>query len=180
MCMGMSEVLISESCTFLQSFLNKALEANGFKHMCRAVSQDNQDTSEEMSFLTLSDESDEPVRFGALLDKINALYHAEQMRADVLSFGPYVVQPARLRLLHVPDDKTISLTEKEVQILSFLIKADDDVSRDVLLEKLWGYKEGLETHTLETHIYRLRQKIEPTPSDPSWLITTERGYRIRS
>ena len=77
------------------------------------------------------------------------------------------------------DDKKIRLTEKETNILKFLYRSNDGVvPRDVLLHEVWGYNAGVTTHTLETHIYRLRQKIEPDPSNARLLVTESGGYRL--
>ena len=71
------------------------------------------------------------------------------------------------------------LTEKETAILKYLYRTGDKVvSRDVLLNEVWGYNAGVTTHTLETHIYRLRQKIEPDPSNAKLLVTEPGGYRL--
>lgn len=82
--------------------------------------------------------------------------------------------------LWIEDGKEpVRLTEKEVSILTTLKQAaPQSISRQFLLDKVWSYVEGVETHTLETHIYRLRQKIEADPSRPEILLTTEEGYRI--
>jgi DNA-binding response OmpR family regulator len=78
-------------------------------------------------------------------------------------------------------EKKIRLTEKETNILKVLYRAPDGVvPRDVLLHEVWGYNAGVTTHTLETHIYRLRQKIEPDPSNARLLVTESGGYRLVS
>jgi len=77
------------------------------------------------------------------------------------------------------DEKKIRLTEKETNILKFLHRAPEGVvARDVLLHEVWGYNAGVTTHTLETHIYRLRQKIEPDPGNARLLVTESGGYRL--
>ena len=79
------------------------------------------------------------------------------------------------------DERKIRLTEKETNILKYLLRSGEaSVSRDELLHEVWGYNAGISTHTLETHIYRLRQKIEPNPSQVSLLVTSDGGYRIRN
>jgi DNA-binding response OmpR family regulator len=102
----------------------------------------------------------------------------EQSEDAVFTIGPYAFKPASKLLL---DDKgaKIRLTEKETAILKFLYRSGDKViSRDVLLHEVWGYNAGVTTHTLETHIYRLRQKIETDPSNAEILVTEPGGYRL--
>ena len=78
-----------------------------------------------------------------------------------LKIGPYIFQPASRLLFDAKKKIKIGLTDKETLILKYLYNAAGSaVNRDVLLEKVWGYNPGITTHTLETHIYRLRQKIE--------------------
>ena len=77
------------------------------------------------------------------------------------------------------NEQKIRLTEKESAIVKFLYLASDSVvSRDTLLGEVWGYNVGVTTHTLETHVYRLRQKIEEDPSNAVILVTEPKGYRI--
>ena len=76
-------------------------------------------------------------------------------------------------------DRKIRLTEKETNILKFLYRATEGVvARDVLLHEVWGYNANVTTHTLETHIYRLRQKIEKDPSNAELLVTETGGYKL--
>jgi DNA-binding response OmpR family regulator len=73
----------------------------------------------------------------------------------------------------------VRLTEKETAILKYLYRAGDRiVTRDILLSEVWGYNSGVTTHTLETHIYRLRQKIERDPSHAELLVTESGGYKL--
>ena len=96
-----------------------------------------------------------------------------------MTVGKFVFHPSEKTLLEVKRKKTIRLTEKEVAILQYLFAANKRVvERDVLLNEVWGYNSGISTHTLETHIYRLRQKVEPNPSKPQFLITEEGGYLL--
>ena len=74
--------------------------------------------------------------------------------------------------------KRVRLTEKETNILKYLQRAGGTVSREVLLHEVWGYNPAVSTHTLETHIYRLRQKIEKDPSHAQLLLTESGGYRL--
>jgi DNA-binding response OmpR family regulator len=120
-----------------------------------------------------------PFKFPVLLARIRAqLRQHEQSEDAVFTLGPYTFKPAA-KMLITEDDKKVRLTEKETNILKFLYRAQDGVvARDVLLHEVWGYNAGVTTHTLETHIYRLRQKIEPDPSNARLLVTESGGYRL--
>ena len=84
-----------------------------------------------------------------------------------------------MKVLKNQDNNEIRLTEKETDILQFLYHTTEDVvPRDVLLQEVWGYNSSVTTHTLETHIYRLRQKIERNPSVAELLVTESGGYRL--
>lgn len=118
-----------------------------------------------------------PFKFGVLLARIRAhLRQYEQAEQADLALGPYRFQPGIKLLVH-PDGSKIRLTEKETAILRHLHRAQGgSVSRQDLLTAVWGYDERITTHTLETHIYRLRQKIE---CDGNPIVITEAGgYRI--
>jgi DNA-binding response OmpR family regulator len=120
-----------------------------------------------------------PFRFPVLLARIRAQLRTHEQSEDaVFQIGPYTFKPA-MKLLIDERDRKIRLTEKETNILKFLYRAPDGVvPRDVLLHEVWGYNAGVTTHTLETHIYRLRQKIEPDPSNARLLVTESGGYRL--
>lgn len=120
-----------------------------------------------------------PFKFPVLLARIRAqLRQHEQSEDAVFQMGPYVFKPA-MKLLLDEKERKIRLTEKETNILKFLYRAGQTVvARDVLLHEVWGYNAGVTTHTLETHIYRLRQKIEPDPSNARLLVTESGGYKL--
>ena len=122
-----------------------------------------------------------PFRLGVLLARLRAHFRQHE-RSDnaVFSIGPYTFQPANKLLVDSDDDnKKVRLTDKETAILKYLYRAGDKVvSRDTLLDEVWGYNAGVTTHTLETHVYRLRQKIEAEPSEAKILITEPGGYRL--
>lgn len=127
-----------------------------------------------------NDYATKPFRFGVLLARVRAqLRQFEQSEDAVFKIGPYTFQPS-LKLLVDEDRKSqkVRLTEKETDILKYLYRAGGTVSRDVLLDEVWGYNAGVTTHTLETHIYRLRQKIEREPSNAALLVTDAGGYRL--
>jgi DNA-binding response OmpR family regulator len=120
-----------------------------------------------------------PFRFAVLLARIRAhLRQHEQSEDATFSIGSYTFRPAAKMLLE-PSGGKIRLTEKETAILKYLYRAGDRiVTRDILLSEVWGYNSGVTTHTLETHIYRLRQKIERDPSHAELLITEAGGYKL--
>ena len=120
-----------------------------------------------------------PFKFSVLLARIRAqMRQHEQSENAIFTLGPYTFKPA-IKILLTKDNKKIRLTEKETNILKFLYRATNEVvPRDTLLHEVWGYNAGVTTHTLETHIYRLRQKIEPDPSNASLLVTENGGYRL--
>lgn len=120
-----------------------------------------------------------PFKFPVLLARIRSQLRSHEQSEDaVFQLGPYTFKPAQ-KMLVTEDDKKVRLTEKETNILKFLYRASERVvPRDVLLREVWGYNAGVTTHTLETHIYRLRQKIEPDPSNAQILVTESGGYRL--
>ena len=120
-----------------------------------------------------------PFRFGVLLARIRAHLRSHENSDDaVFKIGPYSFRPGAKMLLDT-EEKKIRLTEKETSILKYLYRAGARVvGRDVLLAEVWGYNSGVTTHTLETHIYRLRQKIENDPSNAELLVTEAGGYRL--
>ena len=120
-----------------------------------------------------------PFRFAVLLARIRAhLRQHEQSEDAVFKVGPYTFKPAA-KLLVREDSRKVRLTEKETAIIKFLLRAGEQiVSRDVLLQDVWGYNAGVSTHTLETHVYRLRQKIERDPSHAEILVTEGGGYKL--
>ena len=120
-----------------------------------------------------------PFKFGVLLARIRAqLRQHEQSEDAVFTLGPYTFKPSS-KVLLTGDNKKIRLTEKEASILKYLYRAGElAVGREVLLHEVWGYNAGVTTHTLETHIYRLRQKIERDPSNAEILVTEAGGYKL--
>jgi DNA-binding response OmpR family regulator len=121
-----------------------------------------------------------PFRLNVLMARLRAqLRQHEQSETAVFAIGPYSFRPAAKLLLDEATGKKIRLTEKETAILKYLYRAGDRVvGRDVLLGEVWGYNAGVTTHTLETHVYRLRQKIERDPSEAEILVTEPGGYRL--
>ncbi len=120
-----------------------------------------------------------PFRFGVLLARIRAHLRQHEGSEDaVFQIGPYTFQPGS-KLLVTTKGSKLKLTEKETAILRYLYRAGrKPVPRDVLLQEVWGYNATVTTHTLETHIYRLRQKIEPDATRATILLTDAGGYRL--
>ena len=121
-----------------------------------------------------------PFRLGVLLARLRAHLRQHERSDDaVFTIGPYTFQPSAKMLLDEEKNKKVRLTDKEAAILKYLYRTGDKViSRDVLLDEVWGYNAGVTTHTLETHVYRLRQKIESDPSNARILVTEPGGYRL--
>ncbi len=121
-----------------------------------------------------------PFRLGVLLARLRAQLRQFELSDDAtFPIGPYAFRPSAKILSDNESDKKIHLTEKETAILKYLYRMGDrPVPRDVLLDEVWGYNAGVTTHTLETHIYRLRQKVEPDPSNAQILVTEPGGYRL--
>lgn len=122
-----------------------------------------------------------PIAFRVLLERVRTqLRRYESSEDAVLNIGPYVFTPGMKQLVN-QDGKRIRLTEKETSILKYLYRAGGQpVAREELLDRVWGYHREANTHTLETHIYRLRQKIEPDPGKTRLLVTDTGGYRLQA
>jgi DNA-binding response OmpR family regulator len=127
-----------------------------------------------------SDYITKPFRLGVLLARLRAHIRQNERSDDVIfTIGPYNFQPANKLLVNIVNDEKVRLTDKETAILKYLYLAGDQtVSRDTLLDEVWGYNASVTTHTLETHVYRLRQKFEPDPSNAGILVTEPGGYRL--
>jgi DNA-binding response OmpR family regulator len=121
-----------------------------------------------------------PFRLGVLLARVRAQLRQFELSDDAtFPIGPYAFRPSAKMLIQANTERKIHLTEKETAILKYLYRMGDrPVTREVLLDEVWGYNAGVTTHTLETHIYRLRQKIEPEPTNARILVTEPGGYRL--
>jgi DNA-binding response OmpR family regulator len=127
-----------------------------------------------------NDHISKPFRFAVLAARIHAhLRSHEQSEEAVYRIGPYTFRPSA-KLLLDPKGKKIRLTEKETNILKHLHRSGATVARETLLHEVWGYNPAVTTHTLETHIYRLRQKIESNPGEAQILVTESGGYRLEA
>lgn len=118
-----------------------------------------------------------PLRAGAVLQRLQRAGRPQPAPPPLV--GRFLFDPVLGLLVEAQSAEEIALTEKESAILLCLLAARGEiVLRRDLLQHVWGYVEGVETHTIETHIYRLRQKIEIDPGAPAILLTEEQGYRL--
>ncbi|MDC0196517.1 response regulator transcription factor [Gammaproteobacteria bacterium] len=158
-----------------------AMRKNGIKTPIVILSRTNTD---EDTILALdagaNDYVTKPFRVNVLMARLRArIREAEQSEHAVFQIGHYSFRPLDKSMQDNRNEQKIRLTEKETAIVKFLYLASDAVvSRDTLLGEVWGYNAGVTTHTLETHVYRLRQKIEEDPSNAMILVTEPTGYRI--
>ena len=120
-----------------------------------------------------------PFRFAVLLAHIRAQLRQHEASEDaVFTIGPHTFRPSSKLLLN-PKGSKVRLTEKETSVLRYLYRVGQrPVSRETLLREVWGYNSGVTTHTLETHIYRLRQKIEKDAAAPAILVTQAGAYKL--
>jgi DNA-binding response OmpR family regulator len=119
-----------------------------------------------------------PFRFAVLMARVHAHLRSHDRSEEAMyRIGPYTFRPSAKLLLDEKSRK-VRLTEKETNILKYLYRCGDTVPRETLLNEVWGYNPAVTTHTLETHIYRLRQKIEENPSEARILVTESGGYRL--
>jgi len=158
----------------------KILRNNGFSSPVLMLTGHDSDSDEILGLESgANDYVTKPFRFSVLLARIRAALRQHDQSEDVVfSIGPYVFHPAA-KTLEAPEGNKVRLTDKETSILKYLYRQGaKTISRDVLLQEVWGYNNRVTTHTLETHIYRLRQKIERDPSNARLLVTEEGGYRL--
>jgi DNA-binding response OmpR family regulator len=121
-----------------------------------------------------------PFRLNVLLARLRAQLRQHELSEDaIFTIGPYSFRPGAKLLVDEAARRKVRLTEKETAILKYLYRAGRRIiGRDVLLNEVWGYNSGVTTHTLETHVYRLRQKIERDPGKAELLVTEQGGYRL--
>lgn len=158
----------------------KILRKGGFKAPVIVLTGNDTDSDTILGLEAgANDYVTKPFRFAVLLARIRAqLRQHEQSEDATFTVGPYTFKPSQ-KLLTDEKGGKIRLTEKEASIIKYLYRAEQKVvTRDILLEEVWGYNSGVTTHTLETHVYRLRQKIEPDPSKAEILVTESGGYKL--
>jgi DNA-binding response OmpR family regulator len=158
----------------------KALRQEGFKAPIILLTGHASDADTIMGLESgANDYVTKPFRFAVLLARIRTQLRQHEASEDaVFTIGPYSFRPAA-KLLQGAKGAKVRLTEKETSILRYLYRAGQKpVSRETLLQEVWGYNSGVTTHTLETHIYRLRQKVEQDAAAPSILVTEAGGYKL--
>ena len=158
----------------------RILRRNGFKAPIIMLTGHDTDFDIILGLeLGANDYVTKPFRFAVLLARIRTQLRQHEASEDaVFTIGPYTFRPSSKMLLN-PNSSKVRLTEKEVSILRYLYRSGQrPVSRETLLQEVWGYNSEVTTHTLETHIYRLRQKIEKDTTAPVILVTETSGYKL--
>jgi DNA-binding response OmpR family regulator len=158
----------------------KIMRKNGYKGPIIMLTAESSDSDTILGLDSgANDYVTKPFRFAVLLARIRShLRQHEHSEDAVFQIGPYSFKPAS-KILLAENNKKVRLTEKETNIIKFLFRAGEQaVSRETLLHDVWGYNAGVSTHTLETHIYRLRQKIERDPTHAEILVTEGGGYKL--
>ena len=120
-----------------------------------------------------------PLEFGKLVDILNISFLKKkiQFQKDI-RIGKYSFNFNSRKLFR--NEKHLNLTEKETMIIDFLNKFNGPVTVQNLQKNVWGYKSHLETHTVETHVYRLRKKILDIFDDSNFILSDNKGYNLKS
>ena len=158
----------------------RVMRREGFRGpIIMLTAQDSEDDTVEGLEAGANDYVTKPFKFAVLLARIRAQLRQHEASEDaIFRIGPYTFRPGAKLLVGERGSK-LKLTEKETAILRYLYRAGREVvGRDTLLAEVWGYNAHVTTHTLETHIYRLRQKIEPNPAAAAILVTEGGGYKL--
>ena len=175
-------IINSQSSTLQGDNLTKSLRLAGYKKPVIMLINPNNNLNIPDNQNHKADEYIiKPFRYTILLKSIETQFHKLKTSENTqYSIGNYVFKP-NSKILVSNGSRSIRLTEKENNILKFLYKnLGNVINRETLLHEVWGYNSKVTTHTLETHIYRLRQKIEDEPSNACFLITEPGGYKLRS
>jgi len=120
---------------------------------------------------------DKPIKIGELIDKINVVFIQKKYNfQSQLNIKSYILN-INSRVISFKGDE-LKLTEREIDIILFLNEKQLPQSVDNLQNEVWRYSSTLETHTVETHIYRLRKKIKTTFKDDNFILSLKEGYKI--
>ena len=158
----------------------RILRRNGFKAPIIMLTGHDTDSDTILGLESgANDYVTKPFRFAVLLARIRSQLRQHEASEDaIFAIGPFKFWPASKLLLN-QEGRKLRLTEKETSILRYLYRAGErPASRERLLQEVWGYNSGVTTHTLETHIYRLRRKIEKDAAAPAILVTAGGGYKL--
>ena len=118
-----------------------------------------------------------PIQIGKLIDNINIKFLKKKIEFQKnIKISDYIINFNSRKMFN--QNKTLSLTEKETLIISFLKNSGTSVSINELQKNVWGYRSKLETHTVETHVYRLRKKILKRFGDNNFIKSKKNGYKI--
>jgi DNA-binding response OmpR family regulator len=118
-----------------------------------------------------------PLRMQDILAEIEDFVHNPALREALILTGGVVFSFQQKQLS--AGEQSVDLTEKETQLLQQLAASDDGLSRETLLKLVWGVEEALDTHTLETHIYRLRAKLRELTGSDDMIEAVAGGYRLK-
>lgn len=124
---------------------------------------------------------EKPLNLSSFLNELHSCINLfANSKNGYLFFNNYVVMPMNKEIVNQRNNDIFKLTEKEVAILKYLYKNKERlVSKNELLQEVWGYAPDVSTHTIETHIYRLRQKVEKDNHDAQLILTAEGGYQLK-
>ena len=119
-----------------------------------------------------------PIKILKLLERINIEFIKQQFNSQSqININKYLLDLNSREMSF--DSKTLKLTEKEVNTIAYLSKLKKPVSVKELQENVWGYQSDIETHTVETHIYRLRKKISDVLKNENFIVSKKNGYQIK-
>lgn len=136
--------------------------------------------SDSIESSTLNNVIYKPFSLNSFLDQLHSSINLfENSSEGILCFNKYELHPVSKEILNLRNNEFIKLTEKEVAIIKYLYKAKDKiVSKNELLQEVWEYSPEVSTHTIETHIYRLRQKVEQDDESAQLITTLDGGYQL--
>ena len=182
-----SQILIIHNFPILFTILNENKSILNFE--IENVNNDKiNEYSEKKNLLIISGEknliaekqikiSQYPINFLKLVENININFLKNKFnQQNKIQVGKYYINLNSRTMSY--KNKVLSLTEKEIKIINYLNIEKKEITINKLQSEVWGYKSKLETHTVETHVYRLRKKIENKFNDNSFILSTKNGYKI--